>query len=602
MLARRWLGLQLVGVAVMAGVACAASPPPQDVLHPRQSTDHDDEVVKRLNEMERTVSAQAVEIFRLQLRVAKLENNEPLQMEILQNALASRIPDVQVAAVREIGALAQEKAARFLPALRQVISKNGPALAQVQALDILSRYPEEEDLVLQAAQSNWPDVRRAACIGLRGYSSDRGFETLQSMVKDADQSVRLAAVDGIGLSKHPKSGEALLRIARESTEDAELERALQVLGRKKLPASFDVFTDRLKHKADTVRWSCLHGLEELGDPRAVEFVRPFIGPDQPQSIREKAVEVLGRLKDLPSIQRLINLLRDPDERLRAVSCRALGDMGSADAMEDLLAALVADREERVRHAAWDALQSISAAGLDLEEKLVHGLVERKRKSEIEFMMGRIRQTRAQPEQKPVVQRIEIAVAEFLMKDKDFKLALEYWKALSSDSFIYGTIQLAVCYREVGDLDGSQKLLKELLPKLKADGPDALNARIELARTLCRKDPKAGIEEASALLATSSLSAEVRQDLEIAQEQAAKAIVLQLKNPAQKAAAIDLLKALGKKALAPILSLIQKNGTSDVAALIEAANAIAGTAYPPEILEDKSKLDAALKAWSAFLKN
>lgn len=599
------MGLQLAGLLVMLTLACAAAkPPPQDAVRPPQTDGHDEAVAKRLADLERLVGAQAVEILRLQLRIARLENNDALQMEILQNGLASPVVDVQVAVIREIGVLSPDKLQKFLPTLRQIVTRGSAAAAQVQAVDILSRFPEEEGLMLQAAGSGSADVRRAAAVGLRGFASEAGFGALQRLTSDADQSVRLAAIDGIGLSKHAKAADALMQIAREGAGDAELERAIQALGRKKIPAAFDIFKDRLSHKSETIRWACVHSLGELGDPRAVEFVRPLIAEDQTKTIREISIEVLGRLKDKPSVPALTKLLRaDGDERLRSAACRAIGAIGAPEALEDLLAALVADRVEAVSQSAWEALQKISVDSLALEEKLVKGLIDRKRKAEIDFMLARIHKTRTLPEQKPDVRRIEILVAEFLMAEKDFKVALDYWKTLSADGdYPHGAYQLALCYREVGDWDGSVKLLKELLGKFKPDSAEWLSTKIELTRTLARKDPKACIEETFPMLASPALSAEARRELEPIQEQAVRAIALQLTLPDQKAAAQETLKGLGKKALGPVLSMIQRPGAQDAPALVEAGNAITGTTYPSTIVQDKEKFEIALKTWTAFLKN
>lgn len=593
----RWLAVQCAGLVLVLCVACAATIAPQDNGGAQQTHDLDEKLQKRVEDLERAVSLQAVEILRLQLKLAKLENNDALQMEILQNGIVSPIVEVQVAAIREIGALIPEKIAKFIPSLRQVLSRKNGAAAQVQAVDVLSRYPEEEDLILQASRSESAEVRKACAVGLRGYATNKSFDALHAMVRDAAPSVQVAAIDGLGLSKHARAAEALLQISREPMEDEQLERVLQALGRKKIPQAFEVFKDQLTHKSENVRWACIHSLGELGDPRAVEFVKPFIAESHSKDIRMVAIRVLGQLKDQTSVAALNKLLRsDSDGHLRAAACQALGDMSAPEALEDLLVAMVTDREERVKQAAWDALQKISSQSIELEERMVRGLIERNRKPEIDFIMGRIRETRKPAEARP----IQVVVADFLMAEKDFKVALDYWKALSADGEFGYDVKLAICYREVGDLDGSIKLLRDLLAKAKADTADWILAKVELARTLLRKDPKGCVDEVFPLLASPNLNSEARKTLEPIQEQAIKTLAQNLRTPEQKAAASEALKALHKKALGPILSMINRSEISE--GLVEAANLITGTTFPPTIHENKEKLAEAIKAWTAFLNN
>jgi HEAT repeat protein len=574
---------------------------------PPQSVEPDrlEKLEKQVSELQRVVSAQAAEIFRLQLRLARMEKAEAAEAEILQDALVSALADVQVASITEIGKLAPEKIERFLPGLRALIAPHQPAATQVQAINVLARFPQEEAAILLAARGDYPDVRRAAAAALGGSSSDRSFAALRELAVDSDRLVRSRAIDGIGLSKHPSAAEALMKIARESAEPPEIESAIRSLGRRKLPETFELFKERLAHESRLVREACIESFGQLADPRAVELVKPFLAESQPKDTRLVAIQALGLLRDATSVAVLSKLLReDADEYIRGAACQAIAAVGLSEAIEDLLAAFMSDRNERVRQTAWEGLLKIASASIQLEEKLVLAFIERKRKPDAVAMMTRIRQTRPDPANKADVRRIETQVAEFMMRERDFAQALQHWQNLAAgENAVREKLQIAVCSRELGDIDGSLKVLQETLPKLKADSAELFGARLELARTLLRKDLRACVEECHAALGSAALQADLKPAFETIRQEAVKGLVLQLAVADRRAFASEALKGLGKKALGAVLSMAGGSPSAELATgLVEAANLITGKSFPANALSDKEKREEALKAWAEFLKN
>jgi hypothetical protein len=91
---------------------------------------------------------------------------------------------------------------------------------------------------------------------------------------------------------------------------------------------------------------------------------------------------------------------------------------------------------------------------------------------------------------------------------------------------------------------------------------------------------------------------MKKELEPLQEKALRGLVLRLRNPEQKVAAQGALRALGRQALAPLIGVIQRSPAAEAAVFVEAANVVSGTAFSPSIVDDRVKLEEAIRSWNA----
>ena len=82
--------------------------------------------------------------------------------------------------------------------------------------------------------------------------------------------------------------------------------------------------------------------------------------DEDEWVRRAACKALGEIGDAQAVPHLVQVLQDEDDRVRLEACRALGAIGDSQAIPHLIQALQ-DREWRVCHAACKALGEIGDA-------------------------------------------------------------------------------------------------------------------------------------------------------------------------------------------------------------------------------------------------
>jgi HEAT repeat protein len=155
----------------------------------------------------------------------------------------------------------------------------------------------------------------------------RATKAVVAAVKDADSTVRVAAVDAL-----------------TEVHDAQVAQILVV---------------SLKDKDQYVRASAASVLGKIGDAKAVEPLLSVL-KDGNWAVRKAAVEALGRLKDPRAVEPLAVLLKDPDHDVREVTVTALGEIGDPRAVERLVLSL-ADAQSSVRQLATAALRKIDNA-------------------------------------------------------------------------------------------------------------------------------------------------------------------------------------------------------------------------------------------------
>jgi len=118
-----------------------------------------------------------------------------------------------------------------------------------------------------------------------------------------------------------------------------------------------------------IRQQIARALGEIGSAEAVE---PLIQAlrDEDESVRAAAAKALGRIGDARAVEPLIQALRDSNWRVRAAAAEALGRIGDVRAVEPLVQAL-GDENESVRMAAVKAAVKIGREAIQpLTEALI----------------------------------------------------------------------------------------------------------------------------------------------------------------------------------------------------------------------------------------
>jgi HEAT repeat protein len=121
------------------------------------------------------------------------------------------------------------------------------------------------------------------------------------------------------------------------------EESASMLGELRDLRSLDALIEALNDTESDVRYAAINSLGEL---RAIDALIAAI-KDKNAGTRYESVYILGNLGDLRAVESLIGALEDKESSVRAVAARSLGNLGDLRAVEALIGALE-DKESSVR--------------------------------------------------------------------------------------------------------------------------------------------------------------------------------------------------------------------------------------------------------------
>jgi HEAT repeat protein len=586
----------LIG-ALIAGLVTSCS-----AMVPRVGSQSQEE---RIRELERQVSAQAVEIVRLRIELAKALNDDESRRQILVESLRSETSAVRAFALMNLMVEPEASARTFIKPAREILAGNGASIVRVRAVEFLSRFRDCHPGVVAAASDKSPEVRIAAAEGLKKFPGDLTLATLQKLLEDPAQKVRLAAIDTIGVSKHERAGEVILEALAKAQDALVLERGLKALGTLKVPEAFDLFIRHLNHDNEGVRWASIQAIGALGDYRAIKHVRPFLDLQVPPSLREIAIQTLGHLKDEGSVPRLLEILRtDQDENLQAATCMALGEIRDPSALSPLLDVFSKGKGDATALRAWEAVVAIAGEDLARQESLVLELIERRCKAEAEEIFRSLRETHNGENHKIRIKDVQVALARFLMDEGDHGAALEHWKRIVTvDSNGLHWLQLGRCYRKVGDLETALKTFRDAAAAAKPENPMTRVLLLEVVATLVsRKDGAGALAEVDRITRIQGLELTRvdRAELERQITQVVRLLLSDLRSNDEKVkkASVATLQAHGRLTIGPIIHAARDEANRDLRpSVIEICNAVTGSKIDPVRATEDEPFKRGLDLWS-----
>jgi len=191
----------------------------------------------------------------------------------------------------------------------------------------LTKIPDARAVepLIQALQSGDLMLRDRAAEALGKIRDRRAVEPLMAALRDKDGSVRHDAAESLGEIGDRKAVEALI------------------------PALAD--------KDLSVRSRVIDALVKIGDPRAVPALLARMTDDDWAIARQDAAEAAVRL-DPKAIDAIVNVLKNPDPRLRWEATQWLGRLGDGAVLAALKQTAEKDPEEAVRDGAKKAIEEI----------------------------------------------------------------------------------------------------------------------------------------------------------------------------------------------------------------------------------------------------
>jgi HEAT repeat protein len=230
-----------------------------------------------------------------------------------------------------------------LPAVRRA---GAAALAEL-------RSPEAIPALAQALNDPDPGVREEALRTLSDIDDERVLDPLINALKDPEASVREVASDALIRWSSP----AVARRLVEALTSPVLRRPASELLARMGSSAVDPLVNLLRGGHPEIAATVGDTLQRLVG-REVFLER--LGSMDPAE-RLGAVEALGAMGGLESIEGLTRALSDPNEEIRVRSLRVLGDLGDPRAAEAVERAVHGDPVPEVVAAAEEALRRLKGA-------------------------------------------------------------------------------------------------------------------------------------------------------------------------------------------------------------------------------------------------
>lgn len=312
-----------------------------------------------LHALSETVSEAAVTLlFKLYLD-ARLRLRE-VAVEVWKKRADPGFPALVAAALSK---LAPEDLAALASRVREVPWwPSGEAAASVdpvtagQIIEFLARSglaaEHRDQLIFSFSRSPHPEVRARALSRLRGLGSNALLDYAVGFLEDSSDAVRLEAVRTV-LDLNPPDKERFL-LPLLSSPNAEIR---ELVNREVTAAGFEKYMKSFDRLDPRTRELAARALAKI-DPRITGRLAGELASLDPDR-RLKALRIVEYVEvesDLRGL--LVELLTDPDRRVRATVVKVLQLSGSADGMR-LLAGALSDPDGRVRA---NAIEGFEDAG------------------------------------------------------------------------------------------------------------------------------------------------------------------------------------------------------------------------------------------------
>lgn len=202
------------------------------------------------------------------------------------------------------------------------------------------------------------DVRHKAAWALGRIRDNHAVEPLIAALKDEAANVKSTAAGALGEIGDNQAVEPLIAELKDETPDVR-SAAVKALGKiKDVRAVMPLTTIALNDHELYIRNSAAEELTKIGKPAVNTLVSAL--KNENSVVRERAIGVLGGIRDTSSVAPLITMLKDNVLEVRKKAAMALGNIGDTCAVEPLIATLK-NKDSGIRKEAAAALGMIRDA-------------------------------------------------------------------------------------------------------------------------------------------------------------------------------------------------------------------------------------------------
>lgn len=319
-----------------------------------------------------------------------MESEKPLEYDRLDfflDALKDTNDQNRADAADAIGLMADPRAVNdLIQALKhESVPENREKI--VKALKIIKDPRALEPLIWTLMDKDWR-VRREVAESLGRIGDSSAVEPLIVALRDKDERVREEVASILGRLKDERAVEPLVnalndengRVQQNATD------ALVLIG---IP-SIKPLIYSLKDKNEENRARATTALSKIGEPAIDLLIQSLL--DKNHKVRAGAAEALGKIGDSRAEEPLIQALKYGSFKVRGSAAEALGMIKDERAVEPLALAL-RDKNKTVRFKAKEALVSIGKPSVESLIKVVRDEDEKNRANAADAL-GMIRDERA----------------------------------------------------------------------------------------------------------------------------------------------------------------------------------------------------------------
>lgn len=241
---------------------------------------------------------------------------------------------------------------------------------------------DRETALINGLSEDLPEIRLAAVRELEKLNSEKAVAALKQALTDPDRHVRFAVIEALGNSGHSSAIDSLIHVITQGDPELaeRAAKSIQKFGNSitnqiiRLSLNFNPLVRKLsaevlgnigdlsavtplikllKDSDDEVVLTAIEALGKIADPAALESMLPFLQHSDPK-FRKLTATALGEIGQSLAAESLLVLLRDEQEEVRLAVAKALGKISDPVAVEGLINSLN-DSSLRVREAVAEAI-------------------------------------------------------------------------------------------------------------------------------------------------------------------------------------------------------------------------------------------------------
>ncbi|AUX26250.1 uncharacterized protein SOCEGT47_068110 [Sorangium cellulosum] len=287
------------------------------------------------------------------------------ELDALLVRCVDRDPDPAVRAEAALGLLRRRPQAVEVETMLRIMSADGlddftrwllaGDLAEAKGDEVL-----EQDM-LAALSSQDPRRRAAAVRVLAAMETASSLAAVSAAANDPSADVRAIAIAGLDEAQWDADLEKLLVLLLLRDEHAHVRRAVAWhLARRRAASTLDALVSALSDRDASVRRAAVYALSASDDERTLSAIIATLREDDNAGVRRTAASALGRRRSEAAVSQLIAALGDPDPGVITAAIAALGEIGSATAIDALVE--LAPQVTEARAALWKLSAANAADG------------------------------------------------------------------------------------------------------------------------------------------------------------------------------------------------------------------------------------------------